>query len=101
MRVIFSAKAGQDLADLFGYINDRLHNSIAAHTIVEKILRLSQKLTAFPEMGSSLKTVDTKLEKYRYLIADNYLLIYKVVDEEVVVVRILYAKSSYVRLLQG
>jgi hypothetical protein len=35
------------------------------------------------------------------LIADNYLPIYKVVDEEVVVVRILYAKSNYVQLLQG
>lgn len=101
MRVIFSAKADQDLAGVFGYINDSLHNSIAAHTIAEKILRLSQKLSVFPEMGSSLKTVDIKLEWYRYLIADNYLLVYRITDEEVLIMRILYAKSDYVQLLQG
>lgn len=101
MRVIFSAKAEQDLNDLFDYINHNLNNSIAAHNIAEKLLRLSQKLSSFPEMGSSLRTVDTRLGAYRYLIADNYLLIYKVIDAEVIVVRILYAKSDYVQLLQG
>ena len=101
MRVTFSAKADQDLADVFGYISNNLHNSIAAHNIAEKILRLSQKLSAFPEMGSSLKTADTKLERYRYLIADNYLLVYRITEEEVLIVRILYAKSDYVQLLQG
>jgi addiction module RelE/StbE family toxin len=101
MKVIFSAKADRDLADMFSYINDRLHNSIAAHTIVEKILRLSQKLSAFPEMGGSLKTVDAKLDRYRYLLADNYLLVYKITDEAVFIIRILYTKSGYVQLLQG
>jgi plasmid stabilization system protein ParE len=101
MRVIFSTKAGQDLAGVFGYISGSLHNNIAAHNIVEKILHLTQKLSAFPEMGSSLKIVNIKLERYRYLIADNYLLVYRVTDEEVLIVRILYAKSDYVQLLQG
>lgn len=101
MRVIFSAKADQDLAGLFAYISEDLQNSIAAHNIVEKILRLSQKLPDFPELESSLKAVDSRLGGYRYLIADNYLLIYKVADEEVVVMRILYAKSNYVQLIQG
>ncbi|HJQ09354.1 MAG TPA: type II toxin-antitoxin system RelE/ParE family toxin [Candidatus Saccharimonadales bacterium] len=103
MNVIFSAKADQDLASLFNYINENLHNDIAARNIVDKILRLSQKLSAFPEMGSSLKlkTIDDRLDGYRYLIADNYLLIYKVMDEEVAIVRILYAKSDYVQLLRG
>ena len=101
MRVIFSAKADQDLASLFEYIKSSLQNSIAAHNIVSKVLHLSQKLSDFPEMGASLRAIDTRLGECRYLITDNYLLIYKVVDEEVIVVRILYAKSNYVQLLQG
>ena len=100
MKVIFSVRADQDLASLFDYINDNLRNSTAAHTIVEKIIHLSQKLSDFPELGSSLKSVDSRLDGYRYLIADNYLLVYKVMDEEVVVVRILFAKSDYVQLIQ-
>ena len=101
MRVIFSAKAEQDLHSLSEYIGNNLHNVIAAHNIVEKLLRLSQKLSTFPEMGASLKTVDSRLGGFRYLIADNYILIYKIADEEVSIVRILYAKSNYVHLLQG
>ncbi|HSW99500.1 MAG TPA: type II toxin-antitoxin system RelE/ParE family toxin [Patescibacteria group bacterium] len=101
MRIILSAKAEQDLNSLFEYINNNLPNGIAAHTIVEKILRLSQKLSTFPEMGASLKTIDNRLDGYRYLIADNYLLIYKITDAEVFIMRILYAKSDYVQLLRG
>jgi addiction module RelE/StbE family toxin len=101
MKVVFSTKADHDLAALFAYINDNLQNSTAAYNIVGKILRLSQKLSDFPEMGSSLKAIDSRLDGYRYLIADNYLLIYKVTDEEMIGVRILYAKSNYVQLLQG
>jgi addiction module RelE/StbE family toxin len=101
MKVVFSSKADQDLASLFEYVRDSLRNSIAANNIVSKILRLSQKLSNFPKMGASLHAVDDRLDSYRYVIVDNYLLVYKIVDEEVLIVRILYAKSNYVQLLRG
>jgi len=101
MRVVFSTKADQDLADLFEYIKDNLQNGIAAHNIVSKILDLSKKLSIFPDMGSSLKAVDIRLAPYRYLIVGNYLLIYRVTHEEVLIIRIVYAKSDYVQTLQG
>jgi len=52
-------------------------------------------------MGASLRAVDMRISGYRYLLADNYLVIYKVEAQEVSVVRILYARSDYARLLQG
>src|SRR5487761_1118610 len=100
MKVVFLPAAEHDLGSLFEYISENLQNPIAAHNIVEKILRLSNKLASFPEMGSSLRTVDTRIGSYRYLLADNYLVIYKVEAQDVTVVRILYARSDYVRLLQ-
>lgn len=51
-------------------------------------------------MGASLESVDHRLGGYRYLIVNNYLVIYSVADE-VSIVRILYARSDYVQLLQG
>lgn len=101
MKVIFSTKAEEDLAELFRYISDSLHNKIAAYNIVDKILDLSQKLSNFPELGANLKPVDKVFVNYRYLIADNYVIIYNVVDQEVRILRVIYARSDYARLLQG
>lgn len=101
MIIIFTPAAEQDLADLFDYINNDLSNPIAAHNIVDKILRTSQKLSDFPELGTALKAIDIKLDNYRYLIVDNYLVVYRVIDQEVYVLRILYARSDYVKLLEG
>ena len=101
MKVIFSVRADQDLAALFEYISKNLNNDIAAHNIANKVLRYAQKLSGFPELGSSLAAIDSRMNRYRYLIIDNYLLVYKIVDEEVFIVRTLYAKSNYVRLLLG
>ena len=101
MKVIFSSKAEGDLATKFRYIRDDLHNPVAANNVVGKILRLSQELSHFPELGVSLKAVDAALATYRYLIADNNLLVYRIEDQKVFIVRVLYARSDYVRLLQG
>ncbi len=100
MKIIFTPLAEQDLADLFRYISNELSNPIAAHNIADKILHASQKLSDFPELGADLKTIDARLDSYRYLIVDNYLIIYKVIDQEVYILRILYARSDYVRLLE-
>lgn len=100
MKVVFLPAAEHDLGGLFAYISENLQNPIAAHNIVEKILRLSHKLENFPEMGASLHAVDPRISSYRYLFADNYLIIYKIKAQEVSVVRILYARSDYVRLLK-
>ena len=100
MKIIFAPSAEQDLADLFRYIKNDLSNPIAAHNIADKILNASQKLSDFPGLGTELKTIDTILDNYRYLIVDNYLIIYKVIDREVYILRILYARSDYVRLLE-
>ena len=99
MKVVFLPAAEHDLGGLFAYISENLQNPIAAHNIVEKILHLSYKLASFPEMGASLRTVDERIGSYRYLLADNYLVIYKVEAQAVNVVRILYARSDYVSLL--
>jgi toxin ParE1/3/4 len=101
MKVVFTPAAEHDLGGLFLYIKDKLHNEIAARNIATKLLQRAQGLASFPDMGASLGNVDRKLDGYRYLLVDNYLVIYRVADEELYIVRILYARSDYVQLLQG
>ena len=101
MKVVFLPAAEHDLDELFSYIKNDLQNPIAANNTVTKILKRSQSLAAFPEMGASLASVDHRLDSCRYLLADNYLVIYKVTESRVGIVRILYARSDYMQLLQG
>lgn len=100
MNVVFLPAAEQDLDSLFLYIKNELHNEIAARNIATKILQRIQDLANFPNMGASLANIDHRLSDYRYLLVDNYLLIYKVTGE-VRIIRILYARSDYAQLLQG
>ncbi len=101
MNIIILASAKRDLDLLFTYIKDDLRNAIAAHNTVAKILRRVQALESFPEMGTGLAGVNQALAGYRYLIADNYLIIYKIAGTEIHIVHIPYARSNYIQLLQG
>lgn len=100
MKVLLSQVAEQDLGELFSYISNELQNPIAAKNIATKILRRTQSLANFPEMGVGLEDADRRLGGYRYLLIDNYLVIYKITDQ-VSVIRILYARSDYIQLLRG
>ena len=99
LRLLLAAE--QDIEKLFLYIQDDLVNPIAAQNVVQKILQRMQQLTNFPEQGASMMAIDTRLEDYRYLIVDNYLVVYRYNRDVVYVIRILYARSDYVRILQG
>jgi addiction module RelE/StbE family toxin len=100
MKIVFLPAAEHDIYELFAYIQNELKNPIAARNIATKLLRRAQSLADFPDMGASLEGVDRRFNGYRYLLVDNYLVVYKVTDQ-VSIVRILYARSDYVQLLQG
>jgi toxin ParE1/3/4 len=100
MKVVFLPAADQDISELFEYIQNELKNPIAARNIATKILQRAKALANLPNMGASLEAVNRRLNGYRYLIVDNYLVLYRVTDQ-VSIVRILYAGSDYVQLLQG
>lgn len=100
MNVVFLTAAENDLSDLYSYIKDDLKNEIAAINIATKILKQSKTLGNFPEIGVNLGRFDNRLSGYRYLLVDNYILIYKL-TEEVRIIRILYARSDYLQLLMG
>ena len=99
MNVVFLPAARQDLLKISEYISKELQNPIAANNIVKKILSLSDKLMNFPEIGASLETLDARINNYRYLVARNYLIIYRITSSEIQITRLLYARSNYVELL--
>ena len=101
MKLRLLLAAGQDIEKLFMYIQDDLANPIAAQNVAQRILQRVQQLASFPELGASMLAIDTRLENYRYQIVDNYLVVYRYNRDVIYVVRVLYARSDYVRMLQG
>jgi toxin ParE1/3/4 len=99
MNVVVLPEARRDLLKISEYISKDLQNPIAANNIIRKILSLSDKLMSFPELGTSLEAFDTRIENYRYLVAGNYLIVYRTTSSEIQITRLLYARSNYVELL--
>lgn len=100
MRVTFSLQALEDLDKISSYIENRLKNPIAAHNTVIKILQRTNLLKNFTDLGKVLEINNDFIKDYRFLNTNNnYLIIYKITGKEVIVVRILYSRSDYKKLL--
>jgi plasmid stabilization system protein ParE len=50
-------------------------------------------------MGSMLKNVTRMVSDYRYIVSGNYMAFYRVYNETVYIVRILYGRRDYMRVL--
>lgn len=99
MSIDFSARSAQDLADIFHYITDKLHNPTAAQNTVSGILNLANHLSDFPKLGPVIPNSNANNLEIRFVTSGNYLVLYTIEASTVKVIRILYARSDYLRLL--
>jgi len=99
MKLIFTPLAGKDVNEIIFYIINDLDNKLAALNLRNSIEKRSNMLQDFPMLGASLENVDVRLSNYRYITVKNYILIYKINTESVIVIRVLYALSHYIDLL--
>ena len=97
--VHFSPEALNDLEEIKSYIQNDLENDIAAANTVKKIIDRIRELEAFPKMGSPLDSVTKTENSYRYLLCNNYTAFYRVEKDSVYIVRVLYGRRDYMRVL--
>ena len=94
-----SPQAAEDLLEVKDYIENELQNPIAAQNTVLKIVETYEDLANFPEAGISVeKYVDFPTD-YKFALANNYSIFYRIDGEFVRVVRILYSRRDFVRIL--
>ncbi len=89
--------AKKDLQEVVSYLNT-LSPDIALRyydLLVERILGLSQ----MPERCPHPRDLALAAKGYRYLLVENYLVFFVVVDDTVQIRRILYARRDYRALL--
>ncbi len=84
MKIIWSRFASDTLKEIFNY-----HKTVASREIAQKIktniFSSTKQLKTHPSTGQIEKTLQQLGEKHRYLVRGNYKIIYKKVEEGILI----------------
>ncbi|MDR3283982.1 MAG: type II toxin-antitoxin system RelE/ParE family toxin [Treponema sp.] len=79
-----------------------LHKSLvgpqSAKRITDKILNHLELLNTFPNLGRPLPDAELQAKEYRMLVTENYISIYRVIDDMVYVYHIVDGRTNYPNL---
>ena len=99
-RVEYSARAIEDLDDIWDYIDKDLGNADAAQRIVNGIMDSIDSVAAFPKSGPKLIFEDVPESGYRFTIYKSYMAFYRLKSDDTLYVdRIVYGRRDYMKLL--
>lgn len=98
-RIYVSPEARQDLQNIKAYISSELENPSAAQKIVSRIVKTIKGLSDFPNKGVPLQSVIEIQTDYRFLVCGNYLVFYRREKDSVYILRVLYGKRDYIKIL--
>lgn len=98
-RIKYAPAAVDDMDEIFSYISQ--DNIAAAQTMLEKIDKGITRLAEFPNMGSVLLDEEyTMIQRgYRFIVIQPYLVFYRIIDDTVIIHRILHGRRDYLREL--
>lgn len=98
-RIKYAPAAVDDMEEIFSYISQ--DNIAAAQTMLEKIDEGITRLAEFSNMGSVLSEDEyTMIQRgYRFIVVQSYLVFYRIIDDTVVIHRILHGRRDYLREL--
>ncbi len=99
--IVFSPEAISDLKQTVKYITEDLQSEQAARNTMQRIISKIRMLEDFPGTGSSLSAVVDFETDYRYLVCGNYTAFYRWENGTVYVVRVLYGRRDFMRILFG
>ncbi|TET52141.1 MAG: type II toxin-antitoxin system RelE/ParE family toxin [Actinomycetota bacterium] len=98
-KIKYTPVAIDDMDEIFSYISKE--NITTAELMLEKISNKITRLSKFPNMGSVLSDEEYTLVKrvYRFIIAQPYLIFYRIIDNTIIISRILHGRRDYLREL--
>lgn len=89
-KVTISEDAKADLLSIYHYVRDELCAPKAADNLLEQLSKSMLSLSIFPERCSIIEGLTKKGYTFRQLIIKRYRIIYHVLDNEVVIVGVVY-----------
>lgn len=99
MELVWSPAAMEDLASAVDYIEFELSSPIAAKRLVESVVKKAQLFADVPGSGMVLRSINGLDTGYRYMISGNWMVFFSCDQGRALVVRVLYAKSDYMKKL--
>ncbi len=100
-KIKFSPDAANDLNETHTYITEELGSVSAATRTVRAITDKIKQLASYPELGTPLSAVVSIETAYRFLVCGNYLVFYRIEQDAVYIIRILYGRRNYMQVLFG
>ncbi|MCQ2604790.1 MAG: type II toxin-antitoxin system RelE/ParE family toxin [Spirochaetia bacterium] len=94
-------QAAEDLLEIKDYIEKELQNPIAAGNTVLKIIEAYENLAYFPDIGIPVERYVSFPTDYRFVLANNYSIFYRLENKIVKVIRIVYSRRDFIRILFG
>ena len=98
-KIEVSPQALKDLLEIKSYIEDELKNPIAAKNTILKIIETYENLATMPDLGIPVERYVSFPTEYRFVTANNYSIFYRIESETVKVIRILYSRRDFLRIL--
>lgn len=90
-----------DLEAAVDYIESELASPMAARRLVDSVIGKAQLFADVPGAGTTLRTLNGIDTGYRYVVCGNWMVFLECDNGRALVVRVLYAKSDYMRTLFG
>ena len=99
--VIVSKEAHNDIDEIANYIAQELNNIQAATAFLDDIENSYRRIADNPFMYALCEDIRLQEKGYRKVVIKNYLVLYRVIEEEktVYVIRVVYGARDYVKLL--
>lgn len=97
----YTPAAVDDMDEIFSFISQ--DNVSAAENLLEKLDLQIAELADFPNKGSVLSDEEYTLVQrgYRFIIVHPYLVFYRIIENTVIIHRILHGRRDYLRELFG
>lgn len=92
-------QAAEDLLEIKKYIENELQNPIAAHNTVLNIVETYENLSTLAEASIPVERYVPFPTDYKFVLANNYSVFYRIDNNIVRVIRIMYSKRDFVRIL--
>lgn len=97
--VEYSKESKQDLTGIKQYIKYNLQELETAQKLISKIRKEINKLKDNPEIYAIIDDDLIKKLSIRKLIVDNYIVFYRIKNDIIEIVRIMYGKRNWINLL--
>lgn len=87
----------KDIKGIVNYVAD--DDETAAKEMGNKLYKAIERLKTFPNRGGRLSNIISANTDYRFVLCDNYMITYKVVDDWVSVYRVFDVRRDYKGLI--